>query len=232
MPDPIEPAALASEPTTQETKTEAPAPLIAPALAATGEAFVPDPAKSAEENAAAKADFDKAHPAPTEGAKPAEFVPLTAADYTIPEGFTPLSDELSGEFLGLANELKLPKEGVQKLVDLQAKVMREASERGSTQFAELQTTLQNEVKADPEIGGDKLVPNLTKIEGLLTRFGDDKVREVFHITNAGNYLPMVRFMAKIADAIGEAGPVGGAPGGGTENTEDARAKRLYPSMTK
>lgn len=157
-------------------------------------------------------------------------MPLTAADYTIPEGFIPLSDELSGEFLGLANELKLPKEGVQKLVDLQAKVMREASERGSTQFAELQTTLQNEVKADKEIGGDKLAPALTKIEGLLTRFGDDKVREVFHITNAGNYLAMVKFMAKIADAVGEASPVGGAPGNNTENTEAARAARLYPSM--
>ena len=231
MPDPIEPVVSATEtptPLTPETKTETPAPLIAPTATAT---FIPDPAKSDAENAAAKADFDKAHPS-AEGAKPPEFVPLTAADYTIPEGFIPLSEELSGEFLGLANELKLPKEGVQKLVDLQAKVMREASERGSTQFAELQTTLQNEVKADPEIGGDKLAPNLTKIEGLLTRFGDDKVREVFHITNAGNYLPMVRFMAKIADAIGEAGPVGGNPGGGTENTEDARAKRLYPSMTK
>lgn len=159
-----------------------------------------------------------------------EFKPLDAAAIKLPEGFT-ANEPLLGEFLTIANELKLPVDVAQKLVDLQTKLTTQASEAGSKAYGELQTRWQDEVRNDPQIGGQKLEENLSHVAKLIDRFGGDKalaIREAFAETGAGNNPAIVRFMIALAKEHAEPSPVSGKP---SSSPADA-ASLLYPNQGK
>lgn len=133
-----------------------------------------------------------------------------------------------GEFLGIMNDDKLSgAERAQKLVDLQANTLKSMSEKAVADWDKLQETWQGEVKADPTVGGDKLEANLGKISTLINTFGTPEVREIFSQTGAGNNVHMVKFLTKIAAALGEGTPTPAAvPAGGAKTL----AQKMYPSM--
>lgn len=162
---------------------------------------------------------------PAEPTKAAE--PLTKEALTIPEGFQ--ADEASvGKFLEIANELGLSKEGASKLVGLQAELAKQASEAGSKLWEETQTQWQDQVRADPEIGGTKLQENLGVIAKLLDSHGNAEVRQAFDITGAGNNPAVIKFLIKVGKELGEGKPVLGGPG----NAPADAASILYPNQGK
>lgn len=157
-----------------------------------------------------------------------EFVPLTAADITFPEDFQ-VDEGLRDEALAVINNRELsPKEQLQGLIDLQVKAAQTASEASSKEWSDMQKTWQDEVKADPEIGGDKLQTNLSAINKLVTEYGSAKTEEAFAFTGAGNNPEIIRFLAKVAKQLTEGGPVSGQP----KNQESTAAERMFPSMKK
>ena len=172
-------------------------------------------------------------PAPTlagtpPAGEPAPFVPLTAEDFKLPEieGLQ-VSNELRDEFLGVMNNQELsPKDRAQALVDLQGKVATLASEAASKEFDDLNTKWQDEVKADPEIGGTKLPETLGRITRLINEHGGDKVRTALNITGAGNNPDLIRFFNSVALKLTEPGPVSGQPAA----SEASTASKLFPSM--
>ena len=175
----------------------------------------------------APGDTPPATSAPGSSAEPgAPHVPLTAADFTLPEGFDP-KDESFTAFVEAANSAKLSKDGAAKLFDLHSKAMNAASEGNSRLWAETQETWRKQVETDKEIGGDKLQPTLGRVRQLVKDFGTPELIGVFDLTGAGNHPEMIRFLGKIAEKMGEGKPVAGqtASGAGERSLEE----RLYPT---
>lgn len=181
-------------------------------------ANTPEPGKPA---------VDPAKPADP-AAKPAEeFVPITAEAIKLPEGFeadAPVMDK----FLGIMNDRdKTPAQQAQALVELQGEANKAAFEKASELWANQQTTWQDEVRADKEIGGTKLDGVLGGISTLLNTHGTPELRQVFAETGAGNNIHMVKFMHKIAGLLGEGQP---APGSIPADAPKSLADRIFPNM--
>lgn len=158
---------------------------------------------------------------------PAEFIPLTAEDITLPEGLE-VNETLRDEALALVNNRELsPKEQLQGLIDLQGRLAKEASEGISKTWEDTQKAWQDEVKADPTIGGDKLPATLASVNKLVTEYGDDKLIEAFALTGAGNNVHVIRFLNSIAGKLLEGSVV---PATQPSNQAGDAASRLFPSM--
>lgn len=156
-----------------------------------------------------------------------EFTPVEASALKFPEG-SQTNEAITAKFLEITNGAKLPAEAVQQLVDLQANLAKEASEAGSKLWTETQAKWQDEVRADAEIGGQKLEENLSHVAKLIDRVSGDQapaVREAFAMTGAGNHPALVKFMVKVAKELSEPAPVAGAPGNVSRDT----ASLLFPS---
>ena len=156
----------------------------------------------------------------------AEFVPLTAEDIILAEGFT-ADTELQTQFLEAMNNQELSaKDRANALVDLQAKLMTKASEAGSAAWDNMQSEWRDAVKADPEVGGDKMVGVLASVSKLVSEYGDDKLTEVFNLTGAGNNVHVIKFLNKIAGQLTESS----SPASGSPVAQGSAAQRMYPSM--
>lgn len=160
-------------------------------------------------------------------AEPEPFVPLTAEDITFPEGLE-VSDEARDEALAVINNRELsPKEQLQALINLQGKLAKETSETISETWATTQKAWQDEVKADPTIGGDKLPATLSAVNKLVSEYGSPELVEAFALTGAGNNVHVIKFLNTVAGKLLEGGPVQAiAP----TNQETDRAQRMFPSM--
>lgn len=153
-------------------------------------------------------------------------VDLVAADITFPEGVT--VDEASrDEFLGILNNRELsPKEQAQALINLQMRTAQAASEASSNAWSEMQTQWREEVKADADVGGDKLQPALGRIGRLIDEYGSPEVSKIFDLTGAGNSVHVIKMLDKMAQKLTEGGHVSGSP----TNQDQSAASRMYPSM--
>jgi len=148
------------------------------------------------------------------------------ADYDLgelPEGFE-LDEEVAGEFKSAAKELGLDQEGVNKLVELQSKLYERQLEAHQKTIADW----GNEVKADKEIGGDKLAENLAIARKAVDTFGGEELKTLLNSTGLGNHPAVVRFALKVGKAISEDGFVRGLPPSGV-NSDDP-ASRMFPDM--
>ncbi len=174
------------------------------------------------EEVAAKEVEDK-----TDADKTAKQVPLTADDFTLPDGVE-TNDELQTEFLEIMNKDQEPKDRLQALVDLQVKANQVAQEAASKLWQDLQDKWTEEVKADPDIGGSKLEATQSVIAKSLEEFGNKDVREAFVLTGAGNNPHIVRYVHKMAVALSEGKPVVGTPA----TAEATQAEKLYPQQGK
>lgn len=165
---------------------------------------------------------------PNKAAEPAApaVEPLKAEDIKLPEGFA-LDDPTRDSLLSALNDDKLtPQERGQKLVDLGAQLVQKVHEDNYKLWTDQQTAWQDEVRTDPEIGGDKLAPTLGEISKLVDKYGTPEVRQIMDSTGAGNNIHIVRMLSKIAKDLSEGSPVSGGPAQAKESLAD----RLYPSM--
>lgn len=155
-----------------------------------------------------------------------EFVPITSEDITFPEGVE-VDEAFRDEALAVFNNRELsPKEQMQALVDLQLKAAQSASETISKTWEDTQTQWRDEVKADKEIGGDKLPEVLGRVGRLIDEYGTVEVKQAFDLTGAGNNVHVIRMLDKVAQKLTEGGPVSGTPA----TTNESVAKSLFPSM--
>lgn len=174
-------------------------------------------------------------PAPAPETPPAEpapavepLAPLSFENIKLPEGLT-IPDEDRTAVLDIMNDDKLSgADRLQRLVDFQGQVMQRAAEANFKAWTDLQSQWQDAVRADPEIGGDKLQPALGEISKLVDKYGSPELREAMDTTGAGNHPAIVKFLSKVAKDLSEGGPVLGAPSSAKESLAD----RMYPSMKK
>ena len=154
--------------------------------------------------------------------------PLTADAITLPEGLE-VPDGVMDKFVGLMNNSELSgAERAQALINLQAEVAKEASEKGSQLWATQQEQWVNEIKSDPTVGQGNLQRTLDNAGKVLDKFGTPELRDLLATTGAGNSIHVARFFNAIAKEISEGAPVQGQPA----QAEQSLADRMYPTMKR
>lgn len=133
-----------------------------------------------------------------------------------------LDTEALKEFEPVARELNLTNEQAQKLVDAYPKILAGVQQRQAEAWQKTTEQWAADVKADKEIGGDKLISNLSAAQRALDQFGTPELKEYLNTTGLGNHPDLVKTFVKIGKAMSEDGMVTG----GNEGQRSA-AEVLY-----
>ncbi|MBT1896958.1 peptidase [Enterobacter hormaechei] len=202
----------------------APAPSEPSAPAADAPAPAGEPAKQeGEQPQAGKPQDDK----PADGEKPAdkpaeekeqkqegapekyEFKPAEGQE---------LDTAALEQFEPIARELNLTNEQAQKMVDLYGtKIMPMVQKQQAEAWQKQTEGWAETVKADKEIGGDKLTANLSAAQRALEQFGDTELKEYLDSTGLGNHPALVKAFIKVGKAMSEDKVVtGGHESGGSD----------------
>ncbi|WP_320745675.1 peptidase [Enterobacter cloacae] len=176
----------------------------------------------------AKPEGDKPQPG-TEGDKPQEDKPADSEkpadkpddkeqkqdgapekyEFTAGEGVE-LDTEALKDFEPVARELNLTNEQAQKLVDAYPKILAGVQQRQVEAWQKQTEGWAETVKADKEIGGDKLTANLSAAQRALDQFGTPELKEYLNTTGLGNHPDLVKTFVKIGKAMSEDGMVDGS----------------------
>lgn len=179
---------------------------------ATGDA----PAKQEGEQPQPGADADKPQDdKPADGDKPADEKDQKQEgapekyEFTAGEGVELDADALK-DFEPVARDLNLTNEQAQKLVDAYPKILAGVQQRQAEAWQKQTEGWAETVKADKEIGGDKLTANLSAAQRALDQFGTPELKEYLNATGLGNHPDLVKTFVKIGKAMSEDGMVDGS----------------------
>lgn len=210
----------------------APAPSEPSAPAADAPAPAADPAKPEGDKPQPGTEGDKPHEdKPADGDKPADKPDDKEQK---PEGapekyeFKPaegqeLDTAALEQFEPIARELNLTNEQAQKMVDLYGtKIMPMVQQQQAEAWQKTTEQWAADVKADKEIGGDKLTGNLSAAQRALAQFGTPELKEYLEGTGLGNHPELVKAFVKVGKAMSEDGMVTGK-----ENGQRSAAEVLY-----
>ncbi|WP_320744120.1 peptidase [Enterobacter mori] len=114
------------------------------------------------------------------------------------------------QFEPIARELNLTNEQAQKLVDAYPKILAGVQQRQAEAWQKQTEGWAETVKADKEIGGDKLTANLSAAQRALDQFGTPDLKEYLNATGLGNHPDLVKTFVKIGKAMSEDGMVDGS----------------------
>lgn len=200
----------------------APAPSEPAAPAAEAPAPAGDPAKPEGDKPQPGTEVDKPQDdKPADGEKPAdkpddkEQKPEGAPEkyeFTAGEGVE-LDAEALKDFEPVARDLNLTNEQAQKLVDAYPKILAGVQQRQAEAWQKQTEGWAETVKADKEIGGDKLTANLSAAQRALDQFGTPELKEYLNATGLGNHPDLVKTFVKIGKAMSEDGMVTGKESG-------------------
>ncbi|ENH4956988.1 peptidase [Enterobacter hormaechei] len=200
----------------------APAPSEPGSPAADAPAPAADPAKPEGDKQQPGAEGDKPQEDKTaDGDKPAdksddeeqkqEGAP-EKYEFTAGEGVE-LDTEALKDFEPVARDLNLTNEQAQKLVDAYPKILAGVHQRQAEAWQKQTEGWAETVKADKEIGGDKLTANLSAAQRALDQFGSPELKEYLNATGLGNHPDLVKTFVKIGKAMSEDGMVTGKESG-------------------
>ena len=169
---------------------------------------------------------------PKPGEKPPAPTPIDLAAVKLPEGIT-ADDDVSKATMKSVSEIVAdttlsPQDRMQKLVDAYGGLAKAAADSNGKAWESLQDQWQAEVKADPVIGGDKLLPTQQMISKAIDSIGPDSAkaaRLALDFTGAGNNPAIVRLLANWAKQLTEGGYVTGTPAKGTPSL----AQEFFPN---
>lgn len=196
-PAPSEPSAPAAD---------APAPAADPAKP---EGDKPQPGTEGDNPQENKpADGDKPADKPDDKEKKPEGAP-EKYEFTAGEGVE-LDSEALKDFEPVARDLNLTNEQAQKLVDAYPKILAGVQQRQAEAWQKQTEGWADTVKADKEIGGDKLTANLSAAQRALDQFGTPELKEYLNATGLGNHPDLVKTFVKIGKAMSEDGMVDGS----------------------
>lgn len=162
-----------------------------------------------------------------EGEAPA---PFKFEDVKLPEGLT-LSEAQQTLVGDLAAKHNLSAAALSDLMEVYGNEVKQAQEAGTQLYAQTQENWVKEVKADKDIGGDKLAGVLATIAKVRDdpKLTDPKFAEALNFTGAGNHPAVVKTLYNWAKALNEGGPVKGSPSGQAKITGPS-AKAMYPNL--
>jgi hypothetical protein len=152
--------------------------------------------------------------------------PEVVYEFKLPNGME-LDTAARDAFLPLAKELKLSPEQAQKFADLKVADVQRQAEAWQSQQAQW----VDQVKADPEVGGDNLEKSLAFAKAAVDFIADPELTNLLNTTGYGNHPTLVKAFVKIGKQLAPDSFVGGKREPAA-NTDDAKLARMYPSMAK
>ena len=123
-------------------------------------------------------------------------------EFKLPEGVTADPDSLKPA-TELFAETGLSQEQAQKFIDLAMARECAAAHRGVQAFVDLQNQWVSEIKADPDIGGDRLKASLSSAARAIDRLNVPGLREALNFTGAGNHPAVVKAFVRLGQMISE-----------------------------
>jgi len=148
---------------------------------------------------------------------------------TVPEGMV-LNESLMKAVTPIFQEMGLSQEQAQTLADAYSQVELEREKHAEREQLEQIATWQEEVKADPDLGGAKFTERLGVANQALKQFGNEALTQILDETGLGNNKEVIRAFYKIGKQLGEGQmATGQSPG---DQGKSPLENRLYPSMPK
>ena len=98
---------------------------------------------------------------------------------------------------------RLSQEQAQKFIDLALARETAATTRSVEAFVDLQNQWVSEIKADPDIGGDRLKASLASVARAIDRLDVPGLREALNFTGAGNHPAVVKAFVRLGQMISE-----------------------------
>lgn len=172
--------------------------------------YVDDPAKSADENAAAKAEHDKTKPAEKADDKvidPADAVPADGKyDIKLGDGIE-LDQALLEKAAPVMKEIGLTNSQASKLAGVIAEQRKAEHDALGERHQKIIDDWQKEIKTDKDFGGDKLKTTINTANRVIATFGDDALRRDLVELGIGNHPGLFRLLARVGNAISDDKPV-------------------------
>lgn len=128
-------------------------------------------------------------------------VPVYAA-FKLPDGVS-VDEKAMGEATALFKDARLTQEQGQKFIDLAIARETAAAKAGQQAYVDLQTKWVSEIKADPEIGGDKLTGAIAHASRAIDRLGGPDLKAALDLTGAGNNPVIVKAFVRMGRMISE-----------------------------
>lgn len=148
--------------------------------------------------------------------------PLTVESIKLPDGYE-AAPAFLGEFVGIANDLKLTAEQANKLSDLAIRTQNAQIDK----LTEHWENQQREWFAEAQKQIPEWDQTLGKIAALNKEYGSSEFAEVMHLTGAEKHPAVLKFLAKVANAlVVEGKAVSGAPASAPKTL----AERLFPNQ--
>ncbi len=122
--------------------------------------------------------------------------------FVLPEGVQ-IDEKAMGEAAVLFKEVGLEQDQAQKLLTFAANREKAIAEAGVNAYVALQTKWVSEIKADPEIGGDKLPASLADAARAIDRLGGQDLRAAMDLTGAGNNPAIVKALVRMGQMLKE-----------------------------
>jgi hypothetical protein len=122
-----------------------------------------------------------------------------------------------------AKEHKLSEAQAQALLDRSLAAEKELE----TGWAQQLKTWEADLKADPEIGGQKFEAAKANVQRFMARFGDKALEELLNKTGLGVHKDLFRVLSKAGEAMGE-DRIDPKPKGNAASAED-QLKTMYPN---
>jgi hypothetical protein len=123
-------------------------------------------------------------------------------DFKLPEGVTVDAESLKPA-TELFAETGLSQGQAQKFIDLAMARETAAAHKGVQAFVDLQNQWVSEIKADPDIGGDRLKASLASANRAIDRLDVPGLREALNFTGAGNHPAVVKAFVRLGQMIAE-----------------------------
>lgn len=222
-------ATLTAEPAAAAA-TPASAPAPAPAAASPAPAPVastPSAPVAAPTPAATPAAPAAAPAVATPAAAPAPAGAPEKYEFKAPEGASAFDDTVLATYSDAARELNLTQEGAQALLAKVGPVIQAQQMAKLTEFyadiGGMPDTWADQMKADKELGGDKLDANLAIAKKAMDLGGPAFVT-MLNKTGLGNHPELIRTFHRIGKSLSEDKFV---PNGGGAGTQLTAAQKLY-----
>lgn len=200
-----------------------------PQATATTTPPAPAPAAPSPAPAAATPPTPPAPPAAPAAGTGAPAAQATKIELKLPEG-SPLEPGDVERIAADAAKRGLSKDDAQALLERESSVAATVLARQQAQLAGVGAKWVEEIKADPELGGQKFDSNVEAARRFVDRFGDDSLKRALETTGLGNHPGFFKLCVKAGKASKEdtlvTSGLRGMP------TKKDPAALLYPTHTQ
>lgn len=133
-------------------------------------------------------------------------------EFALPEGYT-LAEEEAGEFEAFARSKNLTNEEANTALALATKHVQKIQDQQMQQWRDGVEAWGNTIRADKDLGGDRLNASVAIAQKTVARFGSPELVAYLEETGLGNHPELFKLCHRVGMHISEGGLITGAGSG-------------------